>query len=121
MRASRIGKFAKGAAFSAVLAALMAFSTNAQDMGTGGPVGAAIGSILVTNRVTATVHAREVHTFDGVEVVVQYESTPNYAVGQDPRDIVTVFVPDGYIAIPSDALVPEGDTLEILIYKALLG
>lgn len=93
----------------------------AQDMTPIEATGAALGSILITNQLTGSVE--EVRTFDigGVPVTVYYESTPNYQPGVDPRDIVRVTVPDGYIAIPADVLLPEGESVEIVIYEALIG
>lgn len=93
----------------------------AQDMTPHEGTGAAVGSIVVTNQVTGTVHTRRTFTFGSVEVVVHYESTPNYAPPIDPRDIITVTVPPGYVAVPSDVLLPEGETIVIVIYEALLG
>jgi hypothetical protein len=92
-----------------------------QDMRAHEGTGAALGSIVITNQLTGSVEA--IRTFDigGVPVTVYYESTPNYQPGVDPRDIVRVTVPDGYIAVPADVLLPEGESVEIVIYEALLG
>ena len=106
------------AACAALVLALPAYP---QDMTPHEGTGAAVGSITITNEVTGTVHTRRTFKFGSVEVVVHYESTPNYAPPLDPRDIITVTVPPGYVAVPSDVLIPEGETIEIVIYEALLG
>jgi hypothetical protein len=80
-----------------------------------------VGRLVIHNHLTAPVQSRTVHDFGGVEVIVDYVSTPNFVAGTDPRDIVTITVPDGYLAIPSDVLLPEGESVEILIYEAVLG
>jgi hypothetical protein len=80
-----------------------------------------VGRLVIHNHLTAPVQSRTVHDFGGVEVIVDYVSTPNFVAGVDPRDIVTITVPDGYLAIPPDVLLPEGESVEILIYEAVLG
>lgn len=80
-----------------------------------------IAEIHVKNQITSSRYETTVLFFGDVEVHVHYETTPNYVAGQDPRDIVTVSVPDGYIAVPSELLIDEGATDVIRIYVALLG
>jgi hypothetical protein len=80
-----------------------------------------VGSITVTNHTTAPTVETTTYTINDVVVVVNYRSTPNDFEGVDPRDIVTITVPEGYVAIPSEVLLPEGETVEVLIYEALLG
>jgi hypothetical protein len=82
---------------------------------------AAIGRVLITNQSTTQVDNHSTHQVGAVEVFVHYLSTPNASQGVDPRDIVTITVPEGYVAIPSEVLLPEGETVEVLIYEALLG
>jgi hypothetical protein len=107
--------------FSALLC-IFAFPVLAQDVRPHDlPDSPALGRLFITNHLTETVDEYSTHIVGGVEVTVHYHSTPNHVTGVDPRDIVTVTVPDGYVAIPSDVLLPEGDTVEILIYEALLG
>jgi hypothetical protein len=81
----------------------------------------AIGAVIVTNHTTAPTVETTSYTISGVDVVVYYRSTPNAFDGVDPRDVVTITVPEGYVAIPSEVLLPEGETVEVLIYEALLG
>jgi hypothetical protein len=80
---------------------------------------AAIGRIVIVNQTTVKVDAYRKHTVGGVEVTVHYNSMPNS--DPDPRDIITISVPDGYMAIPSDVLLPEGESVEVLIYEAIVG
>jgi hypothetical protein len=108
-------------AYSIPLYLMLAAFVWAQDMRPHDGTGAAIGSIFITNQLTGTVEEVRTFTIGGVEVTVYYESTPNYKPGVDPRDIVRVTVPDGYIAVPADVLLPEGETVEIVIYEALIG
>lgn len=52
---------------------------------------------------------------DGLEVVVDYQSSPNYVPGTSSDDQFTVFPPDGFIAIPGDGTIPEDAFVDILI------
>lgn len=81
---------------------------------------AAIGSIVIVNHTTAKVDEYRTHAVAGVNVTVHYQSTVN-GPDLDSRDIVTITAPDGYMAIPSDVLLPEGESVEVMIYEAVVG
>lgn len=83
------------------------------------PKEAAIGRIVITNRPTTADVEELTVRIGGAEVHIHYRATPNHL--PDPRDIITITVSEGYIAIPSDILLPEGETVEVLIYEAILG
>jgi len=83
--------------------------------------GPCIGRLLITNHRTTTVEQNTLHDVGGVEVNVIYVSTPNHVLGVDPRDIVTITTPDGFMAVPSDLLLDEGATAEVLICEAVIG
>jgi len=78
-----------------------------------------VGRLLITNHPTTQTDIYSTHTVGDVEVNVHYHSTPNTL--PDPRDIITITAPDGYIAIPSEVLLPEFDVIEVVIYEATLG
>jgi hypothetical protein len=103
-----------------VFAVLLAFPAHAQSLHPE-ERGDMVGSITITNHTTAPTDETTTYTLNGVVVVVNYRSTPNAFEGVDPRDIVTITVPEGYVAIPPDVRLPEGETIEVLIYEALLG
>ena len=84
------------------------------------PTGAEIGRIVITNQVQTDLYNRSVHRFGDVEVTVHYMSTPNYGP-KDHADRVMVAVPDGYVAIPDEVILPEGETVEIAVYEAIIG
>lgn len=54
-------------------------------------------------------------------VTIEYTPTPNVKCAVAPRGcddhVVVTGLPDGVIAVPSEAWVPEESTLEILIYE----
>lgn len=106
-----------------ICAAYVAFLSDAeaQAMEPREATGAAIGSFIVQNKYTPAIETTHRFNVGDAEVVIHYLSTPNGLTGVDPRDVVTVTVSDGYIAIPSDVLLPEGESVEIVIYEALLG
>jgi hypothetical protein len=82
----------------------------------------AVGAILVTNYSVPlpTPDPVMVFDFDGVKVTVAYHSVTN-SLTEDSRDVVTVTVPEGFYALPAEILLPEGETIEVLIFKALVG
>ena len=81
--------------------------------------GAEIGRIVIVNQTTMKVDAYRKHMVGDVEVTVHYLFIGNGE--EDPRDVVTITVPDGYMAIPPDVLLPEGEAVEVLIYEAVVG
>jgi hypothetical protein len=84
------------------------------------PTGPEIGRIVIVNIQQTERYIEVKHTFGDVEVIVQYTSTPNWGV-EDDRDRITISVPDGYIAIPPEVILPENDTVEVAIYEAIVG
>lgn len=82
----------------------------------------AVGVVIVTNYAVPlpTVDPTVTLDFDGVQVTVIYNSVTN-SMFEDSRDRVRVFVPDGYLAIPDDVLLPEGEAIEVMIYEATVG
>jgi hypothetical protein len=83
------------------------------------PTGPEIGRIVIVNLEQADDYNRSEHVFGDVKVTVHYTSTPNW--GRDPRDRVMVTVPEGYVAIPSEIVLPENETIEVAIYEAIIG
>jgi hypothetical protein len=82
----------------------------------------AVGVVMVTNYSVPLPTPDRVVTldFDGVQVTVTYHSVVN-TTHLDSRDRVHVFVPDGYVAIPDEVLLPEGEVIEVMIYEAIVG
>jgi hypothetical protein len=82
----------------------------------------AVGAVVVTNYAVPLPTPDPTVTLDfgGVKVTVTYHSVVNLT-HMDSRDRVQVYVPDGYVAIPDEVFLPEGETIEIMIYEATVG
>ena len=83
--------------------------------------GRCLGRLLITNLETGITEQTTLHEVGGIQVGVIYHSTPNWTFNTDPRDIVTVTVPEGYAAIPSEIILDENATVEVLICEAIVG
>ncbi len=83
--------------------------------------GPCFGRLLITNHATGTTNRVTDHDIAGIAVAVDYTSTPNYLPPPQSHDIIIVSVPEGFMAVPSDIVLEEGGTVEVLICEALLG
>lgn len=75
--------------------------------------------VTFTNRLVRTILTPEEFTFvleDGNTVLVFIESGKG-----DLPDVIYVAPPDGYVAIPSEVLVPENETVVIEIHEYVIG